>query len=72
MIIETIFNNRTYVRKIEGMGKGLVLFKVEVVDNQRISVTQKESVLEAIELAKEVIKTGTEKARLRYGRTPDR
>lgn len=34
MIIETIFNNRNYVRKIEGMGKGLVLFKVEVVDKK--------------------------------------
>lgn len=34
MIIETIFNNRKYVRKVEGMGKGLVLFKVEVVDKK--------------------------------------
>lgn len=34
MIIETIFNNRNYVRRIEGMGKGLVLFKVEVVDKK--------------------------------------
>lgn len=34
MIIETIINNRNYVRKIEGMGKGLVLFKVEVVDKK--------------------------------------
>lgn len=34
MIIETIFNHRNYVRKIEGMGKGLVLFKVEVVDKK--------------------------------------
>lgn len=34
MIIETISNNKNYIRRIEGMGKGLVLFKVEVVDKK--------------------------------------
>lgn len=34
MIIETISNNKKYVRKIECMGNGLVLFKLEVVDKK--------------------------------------
>ena len=34
MIIETISNNKNYLRKIESMGKGLALFKVEVVDKK--------------------------------------
>lgn len=34
MIIETISTKKKYVRKIEGMGNGLVLFKVEVVNKR--------------------------------------
>ncbi len=34
MIIEKIFSNKKYTRKIESMGNGLVLFKVEVGDKK--------------------------------------
>ena len=29
---EKVFNNQKYIRKIEGMGEGLVLFEISAVD----------------------------------------
>ena len=29
-----VFNNKKYIRKIEGMGEGLVLFEISVVDER--------------------------------------
>ncbi|MFZ2840028.1 MAG: hypothetical protein WAZ76_17330, partial [Blautia wexlerae] len=31
---EKVFNNKKYVRKIESMGEGLVLFEISVVDKR--------------------------------------
>lgn len=31
---EKVFNNKKYIRKIEGMGEGLVLFEISVVDKR--------------------------------------
>lgn len=36
MILDAISINKSYIRKIQGMGNGLVLFNVEVA-NKRIS-----------------------------------
>ena len=34
MKFEKVFNNKKYVRKIESMGEGLVLFEISVVDKR--------------------------------------
>ena len=34
MKFEKVFNNKKYIRKIEGMGEGLVLFEISVVDKR--------------------------------------
>ena len=34
MKYEKVFNNKKYIRKIEGMGEGLVLFEISVVDKR--------------------------------------
>ena len=34
MKFEKVFNNKKYIRKIEGMGAGLVLFEISVVDKR--------------------------------------
>ena len=31
---EKVFHNKKYIRKIEGMGEGLVLFEISVVDKR--------------------------------------
>ena len=31
---EKVFNNKKYIRKIEGMGEGLVLFEISVIDKR--------------------------------------
>lgn len=34
MKFEKVFNNKKYIRRIEGMGEGLVLFEISVVDKR--------------------------------------
>ena len=34
MKFEKVFNNKKYIRKIEGMGEGLVLFEISVIDKR--------------------------------------
>ena len=34
MKFEKVFNNKKYIRKIEGMGEGLILFEISVVDKR--------------------------------------
>ena len=34
MKFEKVVNNKKYIRKIEGMGEGLVLFEISVVDKR--------------------------------------
>ena len=34
MKFEKVFNNKKYIRKIEGMGEGLVLFEISIVDKR--------------------------------------
>ena len=39
MKFEKVFNNKKYVRKIESMGEGLVLFEISVVDKEQDKIT---------------------------------
>ena len=34
MKFEKVYNNKKYIRKIEGMGEGLDLFEISVVDKR--------------------------------------